>query len=62
MMSGESFLFSLRKGIFCVQKMVRNDRCRTNCGTALRSTNDCCLLGKYRSGLGAHTSLDLVRG
>ena len=59
---GGVFLF-LRKGIFCVQKMVRNDRCRrSNRCTALRSTNDCCLLGKCRSGLGAHTSLDLVRG
>ena len=55
-------LLFLRRGIFCVQKMVRNDRWRSNRGTALRSTNDCCLLGKCRSGLRAYISLDLARG
>ena len=54
--------FPSGKGIFCVQKMVRNDRCRSNRGTALHSTNDYCLRGKCRSGLGAHASLDQVRG
>ena len=54
-------LFSLREGVFCVQKMVRNDRFRGNCGTALRSTNDCRLRSKYRSRLGAYTSLDWLR-
>ena len=60
-MSGGVFV-SPRKGIFCVRKMMRNDRRRSNRGTTLRSTNDCRLLGKCRLGLGAHTSLDLARG
>ena len=60
MMSAGVF-FSLRKGVFCVKKIVRNDRCRGNCGTALRSTNDCHLRSKCRSRPGAHTSLDRVR-
>ena len=62
MMNVGGLLFPQKKNIFCIQKMVRNNRCRSNRGTALRSTNDSCLLGNCRSGLGAHTSLDWVRG
>ena len=49
--------FSLRKGILCVQRMERDDRCRGNRGTALRNMNDCRLRSKCGSRLGAHTSL-----
>ena len=44
-----------------VVRMGRDDRCRSNRGTALRNRNDCCLRSKSRSRLGAHTSLDRVR-
>ena len=60
MMSG-GVLFSLGKGILCVQRMGRDDRCRSNRGTALRDPNDCRM--RRKSGLrpGAHTSLSRVR-
>ena len=61
MMRGGGGLFSLRKGIICVQRMGRNDRCRSNRGTTLRNTNDCCLRSESGSRPGAHTSLDRVR-
>ena len=53
--------FSLRKGIICVQSMGRNDRCRSNYGTALRNTNDFCRRSESGSRLGAYTSVDRVR-
>ena len=59
-MNGRIF-FPLRKVIFCVQRMRRNDRGRGNRGTALRYTNDCRLQSWGGSRLGAHTNLDRVR-
>ena len=53
--------FPLRKGIFCVQKMGRNDRSRDNRGRLLRITNDCRLRSWGGSRLGAHTNLDRAR-
>ena len=54
-------VFSLRKGIVCVQRMGLDDRCRGNRGTALRNTNDCRLQSISGSRLGAHTNLGRVR-
>ena len=53
--------FPLRKGILCGQRMGRNDRSRSNRGTALRNTNDCRLRNKGGLRLGAYTSLGRTR-
>ena len=45
--------FPLRKSIFCVQKVGRNDRSRDNRGTAFAYWGG--------SRLGAHTNLDWAR-
>ena len=54
-------LFPIKKGVTCVQKMMRKYYRGGNRGTVLRICNDWHLRSWSRSRLGAHTNMDRAR-
>ena len=61
MTSGGGAFPPSEKGIFCVQRIRRDDGGWGNRGKALRNTNDYRLRSKCVSRLGVHTSLGWIR-